>query len=346
MKNKNVFKINLIYFVALVLVATIFLLGYTGVLRNDILTSFLIQVVVMFGIPLLLYSLLIKKHPKDTLADCGFRKISTRMIFLAILLGVVLYFINSFVADAFYSIISLFGYEQLPTSSTTTQTLNYQFLLKEFILSCILPGFCEEFLHRGVMLCANKKYSNTKTCLIISSLLFGLTHLNIRQFFYASILGLLMGLVTLASNSIFPAMIIHFMNNFLSNYFFYGNRLNWPFVKYIEFVESLFMKNIFVYILSSVIAVALLVMLYLYLLRLVLKERAQNEVRIVVKELQMEKLSLIQAQIRFNEINTLIKQPVLQKQKTKHSLLENLFLIASFVLGILITISSFIWGVI
>ena len=69
MKNKNVFKINLIYFVALVLVATIFLLGYIGILRNDILTSFLIQIVVMFAIPLLLYSILNKKKPKETLAE-------------------------------------------------------------------------------------------------------------------------------------------------------------------------------------------------------------------------------------------------------------------------------------
>lgn len=346
MKNKHVFKINLIYFVALVLVATIFLLGYLGVLKNDILTSFLIQIVVMFAIPLLLYSLIFKKKPKETLVDCGFRKISLRMIFLAILVGVVLYFINSFVADAFYSIISLFGYEQLPTSSTSSQSFNYQFLFKEFILSCIFPGFCEEFLHRGIMLCANKKHANTKTCLIVSSLLFGLTHLNIRQFFYASILGLLMGLVTLASNSIFPAMIIHFMNNFLSNYFFYGNRLNWPLAKFVSFVENLFMKNVFVYILSSLVSIVLLLMLYFYLLRLILKERAQSEVRIVVKELKMEKLSLIQAQIRFNEINELIKQPTLQSHKTKHSLFDNMFLISSFVLGILITISSFIWGVI
>lgn len=345
MKNKNVFKINLVYFVAIFLVATIFLLGYIGILKNDILTSFLIQIVVMFGIPLLLYSLLNKKKPKETLTDCGFRKISLRMISLAILLGIVLYFINSFVADAFYSIISLFGYEQPPTTSTP-QTLNYEFLLKEFVLSCLLPGFCEEFLHRGIMLCANKKHSNTKTCLIVSSLLFGLTHLNIRQFFYASILGLLMGLVTLASNSIFPAMIIHFMNNFLSNYFFYGNRLNWPLAKFVGYVETLFMQNIFVYIISSVTSVIFLFMLYFYLLRQILKERAQSEVRIVVKELQMEKLSLIQAQIRFNEINEMIKNPALQKKNTKHSLFDNMFLISSFILGILVTISSYIWGII
>ncbi len=328
------------------LVALVFLLGYFGILTNDILTSFLIQIVVMFAIPLLLFTLFNKKKPKETFADCGFRKISLRTIFYAILLGIVLYFVNSFVADTFYSILTLFGYETLSTASQGAQTLNYQFLLKEFILSCVLPGFCEEFLHRGIMLNANKKYSNPKTCLIVSSLLFGLMHLNIRQFFYASILGLLMGIVTLASNSIFPAMIIHFMNNFLSNYFFYGKHLNFPLAKFVAYVENLFAKNVFVYITFSVVSVVALIWLYFYLVKKLLQERAQKEVKIVVKELQMEKLSLVQAQIRFNEINEMIKKPALEKQKIKHSLADNIFLIASFTLGILITISSFIWGII
>ena len=70
MKNKNIFKINIIYFVALTLVALVFVLGYTGILKNDILTSFLIQIVVMFAIPLLMYSLLMKKNIKQTFKDC------------------------------------------------------------------------------------------------------------------------------------------------------------------------------------------------------------------------------------------------------------------------------------
>ena len=67
MKNKNYFKINFIYFVAIILVAIVFVLGYLGVLQNDILTSFLIQIVVMFAIPLLMYSLLMKKNLKESL---------------------------------------------------------------------------------------------------------------------------------------------------------------------------------------------------------------------------------------------------------------------------------------
>ena len=242
MKNKNIFKINLIYFVAITFVAIVFVLGYLGILRNEFLTSFLIQIVVMFAIPLLMYSLLMKKKTKEALRDFGIRKIRLSIILISITLGFILYFINSYIADAFYGIITLFGYESISTTATTT--VSYGTLLKELLLSCILPGFCEEFLHRGLMLHVNKKYSNPKFCLIISSILFGLTHLNIRQFFYASILGFLMGYVSLAANSIIPSIIIHFMNNFLSSYFFYGTHLNWPLAKFANFVTNILSNNI------------------------------------------------------------------------------------------------------
>ena len=345
MKNNKLFKINTIYFVAITLVAIIFTLGYLGLIQNDILTSFLIQIVVMLAIPVLMYSLLFKKNIKQTLNDCGVKKIGSKMVAISIILGFVLYFINSFVADAFYGIITMFGYETISSSSTIT--LDNTFLLKEFILSCILPGICEEFLHRGIMLHANKKHTNTKFCLIVSSLLFGLTHLNIRQFFYASILGFLIGCVSLAADSIVSAIIIHFMNNFLSNYFYYGTHLNWPFAKLINFITNIFLGDIFIFIISSIVGVILLLMLYKYLLKCLLQERARRDIKSIVTALQMEKLSLVQAQIQLNQINHFLKQKSIQEQdKPKPRFVDNIFLIGSIVLGSLVTISSFIWGVI
>ena len=344
MKNKNIFKINIIYFVALLSVATVFVFGYLGFLKNDIISSFIIQIVVMFAIPLLMYSLLMKKNLKQTFQDCGIKKITSKMLGITIVLGFVLYFINSFVADAFYGIISMFGYESI--SSPATTSFSYGMLLKDLLLSCILPGICEEFLHRGILLHANKKHATTRYCLIVSSILFGLTHLNIRQFFYASILGFLMGIVTLASDSIIPAIIVHFMNNFLSNYFFYGKQLNWPLAKFVAFVENFFMADLFIFTISSIISTILLILLYRYLVKLLFKERLQNEVKNIIKALQMEKMSIIQAQIKFNQINELMKHKSLKEQSIKQHFTDKIFLISSIVLGSLVTISSFIWGVI
>ena len=254
------------------------------------------------------------------------------MIGIAILLGIVLYCINDFVASAFASFISLLGYENISTS--TTVTFNYGLLLKDFVLSCVLPGFC----------------ANTRFVLIISSILFGLIHLNINQFFYACILGFLMGYVSLASNSIFPAMIIHFMNNFLSSYFYYGYYLNWPLANFIYSIESALLSNIFIYVMVSTLFIIAMIFLYFYLTRLMAKERVRYEVLRIIDCLRLEKIPIEEAQQKINQTNEILEKTrifnIKDRENKKISFVSIIFLISSIALGSLITISSFIWGII
>ena len=167
MKNSKIWKFNIIYFTTLTLVAVVFLFGYLGWFQNEIISSLLIQVVVMFAIPLLMFKLFSNQSFKKSLSDCGFKKISSKMIGISILIGVVLYFINSFIASFSASIISLLGYESL--SSSTTSNLSYLAALKDLILSCVLPGICEEFIHRGILIHAQSRHASKRYCLIISS---------------------------------------------------------------------------------------------------------------------------------------------------------------------------------
>lgn len=348
MRNKNFFKINLIYFTAMVCVAVVFVLGYNGIVTNDILSSLLIQIVVMFGVPMFMYTLLISKNKKQTLKDVGIKSISGKMIGLTIALGFVLYFINTFVADAFSSIVALFGYENLYTG--TTVKLTYKLLLKEFVLSAILPGICEEFLHRGIMLFAGKKYANPRFCLIISSLLFGFLHLNINQFFYAAILGFLMGYVALVADSIIPSMIIHFMNNFLSSYFFYGYYLNWPLARFMHNFELILRGNIFLFVVVTTLCIFLLIYAYFVLTRMLMRERVKHQVLRLLNSMQFNNMPLEEVQLRIAQANLILSKAnfaVFEKpQQPKPKFLDCAFLICSIFLGAIITISTFIWGLI
>lgn len=334
----------------MILVALIFVLGYLGLLQNEYISTFLIQIMVMFAIPMLLYTLFVSKSFKQTFKDTGFKKISARMIGIAILLGIVLYFINNFVAQFFSSLISLFGYENL--TQTTTVPFSYELLFREFLLSCVLPGICEEFLHRGIMLFAGKKCGNTRYVLIISSILFGLMHLNINQFFYATILGFLMGYVAIVADSIYPSIIIHFLNNFLNTYFYYGYYLNWPFATLVNDLQALIASNIFVFIIVNTILVCLLIVLYLYLTRSLAKERVRYDVKKIISCLEIDNLPLEQAQAKINQANEILQKSESLKFKNtvtgggKFSFLSQVFLISSLVLGSLITISTFVWGII
>ena len=126
-----------------------------------------------------------------------------------------------------------------------------------------------------------------------------------------------MGYVSLVANSIVPSIIIHFMNNFLSNYFFYGAHLNWPIAKFANFVLNVFSNNIFAFILSSTLGILSLIFIYKYLTKQLLKERTKNDVKKIVIALKMDKLSIIQAQIQFKEINNLLYQKKIQEQENK-----------------------------
>ena len=346
MKNKNLTKIGFIYFVSITLVAVVFVLGSFGIVTNEYLSAFLIQCVVLFGVPLLLYTLFVGKNVKQTFADAGFKAISGKMIIISILLGIVLYAINSFVAQTFASIISMLGYESVKLGSSS-QTLSYFSLFKELVLSCLLPGFCEEFLHRGIMLHANKKYSNPRYALIISSILFGLIHLNINQFFYATILGALMGYIALVSDSIFPSMIIHFMNNALSTYFYYGVYMNWPLASFIQEFETMLASSILLCVTFVSLAVMLLIWCYKHLAGQMMRERAKMDIEKIVKYLKSNTLTIEQAQEKISQVNIVLKQRhLLNAPQKSGNFKSKVFIISSIILGALVTLSSFIWGLI
>lgn len=344
--NKKYFKLNLIYFIAIISVAIIFALQSFGFINNEFLSAFLIQIVTMLAIPLLLYSLFFKKNFNSTLKDVGFKKISAKSVLIIIGLGFALYFLNTYVAAFFSSIITSLGYEKL--SQPATVEIDSFLLFKEFLLSCILPGICEEVLHRGIMLHAGKKIHNPKYCLIISSILFGFTHLNINQFFYTAILGFLMGYVNLVCDSIYPSIIIHFMNNFLSNYFYYGTKLKLPLASFFAELEVLLLENFFVFVFTISIAVILIWHFYKYCVKELAKERNKNEIQNILKHLKLNQLSIEQAQERINQANLILRYKAItsHQPKTKPTFASSIFLISSIVLGTLITLSTFIWGII
>ncbi len=346
MKNKNLIKIGFIYFVSITLVAIVFVLGSFGLITNGWLSASLIQCVVLFGVPFLLYTIMVSKNAKQTFADTGFKKINGKMIVISILLGVVLYIINSFVASTFSGLITLLGYESIKLG-TVTETISYATLLKELLLSCFLPAVCEEFLHRGIMLLAHKKQTNPRYALIISSLLFGLIHLNINQFFYASILGGFMGYIALVSDSIFPSMIVHFMNNALSTYFYYGFYLKWPFATFVNDVEVFVSGNAFLYIGVVSLAVVLMLWIYKLLTKQLMKERAQMDIKKIINYLKVNSLTIEEAQEKINQVNEVLNQSELLKRQKQHkNMASTVFVVSSIVLGALVTISSFIWGLI
>ena len=83
-----------------------------------------------------------------------------------------------------------------------------------FQLVVIAPIF-EEFWFRGIVLESLRPYGNG-FAILISGLMFGLTHANFNQFFYASVLGICLGYIAVSTKSIVTTTIMHAMFNGMS----------------------------------------------------------------------------------------------------------------------------------
>ncbi len=86
-------------------------------------------------------------------------------------------------------------------------------LLSSFVIA-VMPGICEEIFFRGFMLKAFKVDKHPATAIFVTALLFGIYHMNVLQLITGLALGSVLGYITYKSKSIYPAIILHFLNNF------------------------------------------------------------------------------------------------------------------------------------
>ena len=81
--------------------------------------------------------------------------------------------------------------------------------------TALAPALCEEFAMRCCTMGAMRKYGKGFAVVAVS-IVFGLIHGNVIQFVFAFILGLVFGYITIATDSVIPAMFIHGFNNGIS----------------------------------------------------------------------------------------------------------------------------------
>lgn len=77
----------------------------------------------------------------------------------------------------------------------------------------LVPAICEEMLYRGYVMRAFQKSWGIWPAIIISGLLFGLYHVQISNLLPLAALGMLFAYVTWVSESIYPAIVAHLVNN-------------------------------------------------------------------------------------------------------------------------------------
>ena len=134
---------------------------------------------------------------------------------------------NIVVSSIFSGIIGFTGY-RTPLTFETQPTPDWgltSFLIN-VLLVAVLPAFCEEFLHRGLLL-QGTKHIGFKRAIVISSVLFGLIHFNIGQVSYAIVLGLVLGFASVVAKNLWVPIIMHFVNNFIAVYLDFAEANGW-----------------------------------------------------------------------------------------------------------------------
>lgn len=83
-------------------------------------------------------------------------------------------------------------------------------------LMALVPAICEELAFRGFIFGGLVRQKGRVRAVVITALMFGISHGVLQQSIAATIMGLLLGWVALRTGSVLPCILIHFTNNALS----------------------------------------------------------------------------------------------------------------------------------
>lgn len=376
LKNKLTRNIFYCYLPIVVLFAVIRMLSHFGLLdflgkTGTIIINIVVQIGLLFSISIFLFSFLQKSSLKETFKFYGFRKISIKSIFLSILIGVIVYILNIFVATFFNAILSMFGYNFSGSSTTGAQPIWLLFV--NLLITAVLPAICEETAHRGMLLKGLSPLGR-KWAIIISSILFGLMHMNIEQFFYATIIGLFLGYLSTICETIYPAMIIHFMNNAISVIMSFSRTNNWGIENAVNWIWNGFSGSPVLSFIFMFLFIFLLLFVLRYLVGLLFKDTAFKKInelqnvlfREIARENYLKELDEISKgnleqpsnSISFEEFDKLYKNKsldmghisnldnhvIFNEEKYKMDSVTKALMITCFILAGAITLFTFIWN--
>ena len=146
-----------------------------------------------------------------------------------------------------------------------------------FIQIAILPAIFEElFVRKGVFGILRKK--GAIFAVIVSALVFATIHMNISQFIFAFLVGIVFGIVREKTGKLYPTMILHFLNNGIAV-------IEVLFYDYMTFME------IFTYGIIAINAIGFCILIYM-LYKKVMELKDKESIQKLKEELDYRKVKL------------------------------------------------------
>ena len=206
MENMNKSKAVNIFFPILIVsyIGMSFVIAFITQVAGIVLPMWMQYVVsqIFILIPALLYALVCRKHfPREL----SYKPLKPIDALLSLLTGYALIPMVLFIGN----LSMLFATNHLQESADGL--LQYPFVV-QLIIVAVIPPMVEEFVFRGLFYHSYKEQGVFAGALM-SGFIFGLFHLNINQFCYAVVMGVVFAYMVEATGSMWSAIIAHFAVN-------------------------------------------------------------------------------------------------------------------------------------
>lgn len=205
--NKNESKTELIRLLIVYAVVLAIMIALSLILPNTVPDMPIIAksaiIYILLLTPIIVYAIV----KGDCTAEAfGFKKIKVSTFFFTILLSIV-----SAPMYMFANVLS-----QLVVPNVLIQNMDNLMgdsMGASFIAMAVFAPIAEEIICRGFFTNRLKKTVPFAAAAVISAVMFGLLHLNINQFCYTLVLGIVFAYANKASGSILTSILMHFIVN-------------------------------------------------------------------------------------------------------------------------------------
>lgn len=325
--------------------------SYGSSLASDALFTLPVQLVFFLGVPFCIFKFYGKRTVRQTLEYSSVGAFKPYYL-LALPLGFCVFVLTLGISSGWARLLELTGYRNPSSSPDMPENFVFGFFLAEIVLTALLPAVCEEFCMRGGVLSTVKKTFGTIGCVVFCGVAFGLFHQNIRQVFYTALFGAAAAFLTLRLKSIYPAMLMHFVNNFCSVFFNYANEYDFAFgggfYAAIDMMASRYLwAMILIYFAAAASAFGLVfLMLYLRERRVIAKKTevikdsafdATNKRVVLMGEFDPDRIESL-------EMEREVYGAGYAKERFKPSARDLAFIVAAGVTSFLTTVFTYVFG--
>ncbi|MGL5354251.1 MAG: lysostaphin resistance A-like protein [Clostridium sp.] len=183
-------------------------------ITNEIMKSMNLILLVSSIVTVLTFILIYKIRKKKLWNEVKLNNTKVSNYGIALILGVSVWLFNM----GFVSVLSMTGLFQ-SSFDAMEQSLSFvgsSNILVSILVVGIVAPFAEELMFRGVIYKTLSKSMSITSVIVLQGVLFGVYHMNLVQGLYATFLGILFGYVTYKTKSLWPAIIMHMVNNIVS----------------------------------------------------------------------------------------------------------------------------------